>query len=313
MKYIKYLVAALLLGITLTSCGNNEPVGTVGQTTVQFDAELVEGSFGAGYVYVPITIFGTNADAMNTADVTLSVKVDNTYTSDDDVVYIAKEDLTGSPDENGNMGDIRITSYDMKFINNYEIADEDRNKPFQKSIAVEIMIINTAPEIMEFKLVLDQSNTTIGAVNECVVRLEKGPTDRLCGTYNVSGGWTSTVAWNGTYNCFEIYPFENWTYSPIYAYWDEATETMYMLPYEPLMWYDSASMMMCYTAFFDAEGYLTTQKQVVLDHDVDKGVIKFPEDLQFAAVVFTCDDAYNPVEYYGRFTAFYTGLVMTKK
>lgn len=352
MKCIKYLVAALTLGATLVSCsGVEEPVGTVGQTIVQFESETVNGGFGSGYIYVPITIFGANAAAMNTADVNVKVRLDETYTSTENGVVVAKEDLTGAPvatpvldeegnpvykqevdeegkpvfDEEGNpvytdeplvdyvMGDIRITSKDMVFINNYNIADDDKDKPFKKNVGVEIMIVNTKAAILEFKLVIESSNTQIGDISECVVRLEKSLTDELCGEYKVSGGWDSTITWNASYECFEIFPFESWNYCPIYAYWDPEINEMYMLPYEPLMWYDSAAMQMCYSLFWTAEGSLCGDERVVLDYDIVNGTIKFPEELALQIYVCVCDEGYNPVSGVGYFTNKYAGLVMTKK
>ncbi len=275
MKYIKYLVAVLLFGATITSCGSQESAGTVGQTTVQFKETEVKSGIGGGYVYVPISIFGANADAMNTADVTLSVKVDNTYTSSEDKVYIAKEDLTGAPDENGNMGDIRITSYDMVFVNNYVIADEDKNKPFTKDIAVEIMILNTNPEIMEFKLVIDQSNTTIGAVKECVVRLEKGPADRLCGEWwanfdstidilggspDYTGSWKTAMTYDMASN---MLMFSDPVMGlPFLFNFNNSTNALTYPTFEVVAAYNASAMQyICQWAFVIQDGYFTLPKE----------------------------------------------------
>lgn len=323
MKYIKYLVSVLLFGAVLTSCVQTEG-GTVGQTTVQFKEEVVMASFGADYLYVPISIFGANADAMNTADVNVTVKVDATYTGSAADVYVAKEDLTGNPEDGG---DIRVTSYDLVFRNNYEIADEDKKKPFSKDVKLEIMLLNKDPEVMEFKLVLENSNTTIGANKECVVRLEKGPTDRLCGKYNVKGGgnspfqisdgtFTSNITWDINYNCFNIENFAGFSYAPIPAYWDEEAEEMYMLPYEPIMWYSSADMQMCYSMFFSVDGgslKLPSEERIVLDYDIEKGTIKFPSKYAFGVLVFTCDESYNPGSLVGYFTACEMGYTFTKE
>ncbi|MBO7300516.1 MAG: hypothetical protein J6U53_03805, partial [Tidjanibacter sp.] len=162
---------------------------------------------------------------------------------------------------------------------------------------------------------------------ECVVRLEKSATDRLCGTYNVvptvaspfdgkvAAAFDVQITWNGEYGCFEIAPFDGWTYSPIYAYWDEESESMYMLPYEPLMWYSSADMQMCYQMFFVVENQtaVPVSSEVILDVDMDKGTITFPEDQYFGVLVFSCDAGYNPTGLYGRFTSACAGYVMTKK
>lgn len=301
----------LFAGALMTSCGEKVEVG---QTTVEFAQATAKSGFGGGYLYVPIAISGENAAAMNTSDVTVKIKVDDTYTNPNAVVGV--EDV-----------DYRITSYDLKFINNYEIPEEDKDKEFTKTVGVEIMILNTEPEVMEFKLAIESCNTTLGTQTECVVRLEKSATDRLCGTYRVeptvaspfdgevAAAFDVQITWNGDYDCFEIAPFDGWTYSPIYAYWDEESESMYMLPYEPLMWYDSASMLMCYQMFFVVEGgtAVPVSSEVILDVDMDKGTITFPEDTYFGVLVFSCDAGYNPTSLYGRFTSACAGYVMTKK
>lgn len=314
MKFIKYLAIVLFAGALMTSCGE---VVNVGQTTVQFSQEQVESGFGAGTVYVPLTITADNWSAVNLSDVNVKIKVDATYTNGN--VYVGKEDE-----------DFRITAYDMVFRNNYEEpeTEEEKAEPFAKKIkGVEIMILKTDIDVMEFKLAIESSNTTIGTQTECVVRLEKSATDRLCGTYRVeptvaspfdgevAAAFDVQITWNGEYDCFEIAPFDGWTYSPIYAYWDEESESMYMLPYEPLMWYDSASMLMCYQMFFVVEGgtAVPVSSEVILDVDMDKGTIAFPEDQYFGVLVFSCDAGYNPTSLYGRFTSACAGYVMTKK
>ncbi len=314
MKFIKYLAIVLFAGALMTSCGE---VVNVGQTTVQFSQEQVESGFGAGTVYVPLTITADNWSAVNLSDVNVKIKVDAAYTNGN--VYVGKEDE-----------DFRITAYDMVFRNNYEEpeTEEEKAEPFAKQIkGVEIMILKTDLDVMEFKLAIESSNTTIGTQTECVVRLEKSATDRLCGTYNVvptvaspfdgevAAAFDVQITWNGEYSCFEIAPFDGWTYSPIYAYWDAESESMYMLPYEPLMWYSSADMLMCYQMFFVVENKtaVPVSSEVILDVDMDKGTITFPEDQYFGVLVFSCDAGYNPTSLYGRFTSACAGYVMTKK
>lgn len=243
MKYIKYLIAVLLLGATLASCAPNE--GTVGQTTVQFkSAKVVEG-FGAGTVYVPISIFGANLDAMNTAPVNVKVKLDPTYTGSEEGVALATEDLTGKPDETtGKMGDIRITSCDMVFSGNYKVEEGDEKKPVTKDIAVEIMIINTEPEIMEFKLLLETDDATVGPTNACVVRLEKGPADRLCGDW-----W---VDFSGTIDLLESTPDFTGPFQTTMYYDSKSNALMF---YEPVVdlpfifFFDSNSEKVTYPTF----------------------------------------------------------------
>lgn len=313
MKYIKYLAMVLFAGALMTSCGEKVDVG---QTTVEFAAAEYQSGFGGAYLYVPIAINGENADAMNTTDVNVKIKVDETYTNGS--VFIGKEDE-----------DFMITSYDMVFINNYEIADEDKANPVQKQVGIEIKVLNTQPEVMEFKLVIESANTTIGANKECVVRLEKTETDRLCGTYTMSSEYaclftsgpatfttTTTVYWNSNYGCFEVLPFGTWDYTPFYIYWDEETKALYMQPWEPLMWYSSADSQMCYQMFVTVQdnSVVPHNALVMLDYDIDAGIIRFPENLYFGITVCVCDPAtYSPQSWLGWMEGMHPGFVMTKQ
>lgn len=313
MKYIKYLAMVLFAGALMTSCGEKVDVG---QTTVEFAAAEYQSGFGGAYLYVPIAINGENADAMNTTDVNVKIKVDETYTNGS--VFIGKEDE-----------DFMITSYDMVFINNYEIADEDKANPVQKQVGIEIKVLNTQPEVMEFKLVIESANTTIGANKECVVRLEKTETDRLCGTYIMasdmpcpfkdspeSASFTTNVTWNSNYGCFEVSPFGTWGNTPIYIYWEEETKALYMQPWEPLMWYSSADSQLIYQMFFGIEGgaAVIPNNLIVLDYDIDAGIIRFPEDLYFGIMVYVADPAtYTPLSMLGYLEPPHPGFVMTKQ
>lgn len=313
MKFIKYLVVALLFGATLTSCGPEE--GTVGQTTVQFATTQVKAGFGAGTIYVPISIFGANADAMNTADVTVSVKVDDTYVSSDPAVYVGQEDLDGALDENGEpVKDFRITSYDILFRNNYDIPEEDSKKPFKKEASVEIMILNDDVDVMEFKLVLDTSNTTIGATKECVVRLEKGPSDRLCGdwwvnfstTIDLLGGqpdFTGPFATEMYYNqdLEALYFSDPIVGLPFIFYYDDNTQKLTYPTFEVLMPYDaSAGQYVCQWVFMlDGDGIVYAKdKAFDCEYDpVNYSYIKIPkmaeENWSTLPTVLQLDENYN--------------------
>lgn len=210
MKFIKSLAISLLFGAAMLSCSPSEE-GTVGQTTVEFANAVYKTSFGAGTFYVPMIITSDTEAGLNTADVKVSVVVDETYTTSEAGVVLGVADTTGES------GDYRITSLDMNFPDypSYKDKNDEVNKKLYfnetlnkwvKKIGIEIMILNTEPELMEFKLAINTANTTIGAQKDCVIRIEKGPQDRLCGTWLVSDGgepaFNTDIAWDGENNRF---------------------------------------------------------------------------------------------------------------
>ncbi|MBO7198111.1 MAG: hypothetical protein J6V28_04875 [Tidjanibacter sp.] len=329
MKSIKYLALALIFGAGLVACG--EPVGTPGNTTVEFAVPVLESGFGAGYVYVPLVITADNEADLNTADVKAKVKIVETGAA-----YEGKHDETGLPNEDGVMGDYRVTSFDINFpdYESYKVKDEEENKKlyynedtkkWQKKVQMEVKILNTNVDELRFTFQIESATTTIGAVNTCEVVLAKTAVDRRCGTFKVESdgsvfaafsSFTTSISWNSEYGCFEILPWEDWAYSPVYAYWEAETEKVYMLPYEPLMWYDSASMMMCYQMFFTVEGNSIvpcTEEKIYIDYDLETGVYTFPADLSFAVLVYGCDAGYNPNSLVGYFTSGAYGITMTKQ
>lgn len=306
MKYIKYLAIVLFAGALMTSCGEEV---NVGQTTVQFADAVAKGGFGSGYVYVPIAINGANADAMNTSDVTVKIKVDNTYSNPNAVIGV--EDV-----------DYRITSYDMVFRNNYEIEEEAKDQPFSKSVGVEIQVLNIEPEVMEFKLVIESSNTQIGEQKECVVRLEKGPADRLCGEWFASydslypdwsdrvdftGPFKTNFAWVAEYGYFDINPHPSTL--PMCIYFDEKSETLYLPTLEPMAWYSSADMQLIFQATMamveTADGIslqLLDDPAIIADYDkTNFSYIKFPgmEAITLVFPVMVVDESLNPVSMLG--------------
>ena len=315
----------LCAGALLTSCGEKVDLGV---TTVEFAEAVHKAGFGGGYVYVPIQITADNEADMNESQVQVKVAVVEDYQPANGV-------YAGVADTTGESGDYRITSLDMVFPAYSNYYDKDAPEKYYdttlqkwvKTVGVEVKILNTEVEVMEFKLAIESSNTTVGTQTECVVRLEKSATDRLCGDYTATpsgqgpfgftdGALNVSVTWNSSYGCFEIAPFGAWTYSPVYAYWDEENEQMYMQPYEPLMWYSSSAMQMCYQMFFGVEGNslkLPSESVIVLETDMANGTIKFPEQYYFGVLVFTCDESYNPGSLVGYFTACDKGYVLTKK
>lgn len=301
MKYIKYLAMVLFAGALMTSCGEKVEVG---QTTVEFAQATAKSGFGGGYLYVPIAISGENAAAMNSSDVTVKIKVDDTYTNPNAVIGV--EDV-----------DYRITSYDLKFINNYEIPEEDKDKEFTKTVGVEIMILNTEPEVMEFKLAIESCNTNLGTQTECVVRLEKSPADRLCGSWYASydslypdwddrqdftGPFLTNFTWNSQYGYYDINPHPSTL--PMCIYFDEQEEVLYLPTLEPMAWYSSADMQLIFQAAMaiveTADGYsLSLLKEPAIIADYDKtnfSYINFPgmEAITLVFPVLVVDQNLNP-------------------
>lgn len=331
MKYIKYIAAALLLTASLASCDTNGvESGTPGNTTVQFAAAEIKDGFGAGVVYVPLTIESDTKEGMNSCSVQAKLKVVTTG-----------EKFEGTPDVDGKSGDYRITSLDVNFpaFDNYyddknpeEYKDSETGK-WVKKVQVEVLILNDAVEELNFTLEIESATTTIGEQKQCTVVLEKTARDRICGTYSgvatisdyAEGehyeepiSWNETIiSWNSTYKCFDITYFAEWTYTyTFYAYWDEGTSSLYMYPADPMIMYDDTSVI--YSAFYTAWGATIAERTlasdvVILDYDIEAGTIKFPEDLFFTFAVYTFDAEYNPVEMLGRMTRAYKGAVLTKK
>ncbi len=202
MKAIKYLVIALLFG-GMVSCSGE--AGTVGLTTVEFVDTVYETSFGASTFYVPMMITADTEEGLNTTDVKATIAVDAAYVAE------SADTVVGVADVDGLSGDFRITSLDVNFPDypGYKEDDDKQNKKkyfdenlnkWVKKVGVEIMLLNTQPEKMEFKLVLQSATTTIGANKECVVRIEKGPQDRLCGAWIMcqegEPAFGTTISWD---------------------------------------------------------------------------------------------------------------------
>ena len=333
MKFLKYITASLLLVVGLASCEMGIESGTVGTTTVQFANAVIEEGFGAGTIYIPLTITADTEEAMNSCNVTAKVKVVTTG-----------EQYEGQADTNGLSGDYRITSLDVNFpaYGNYydekepkKYYDEESGK-WVKQAKMEVMILNDTPDELCFTLEIESSNTTIGENKQCKVVLVKTTRDRLCGKfrgtatikdYDEKGAyfeeeitWPETViAWDGEYKIFTITVFAEWEYPyPTYAYWAEGTETMYMYPADPMVMYDDTTMI--YSGFFttwtaEIAGRTFAEDVVILDYDIENGTITFPDDLYFSFVVCPFDPAsYMPSgDMIGRFTSAYTGAVLTKK
>lgn len=320
MKYIKYIAAALLLTAGLASCesGEGESNGTPGNTTVQFANAVVNDGFGAGYVYVPLTIESDTEEGMNSCAVQAKLKVVTTG-----------EAFEGTPDLDGKSGgDYRVTSLDVNFpaYENYynkkepkKYYDEDRDK-WVKQVQMEVKILNSEVDELRFSFEIESATTTIGEQKQCTVVLEKNARDRMCGNYTLTtsiGTYSDVnVSWSNDYTCFEIYPFADWAYTPLYTYYDEESESMYAYPAEPIMWYNPDANQLIYTAFYSTWGQEAKQlynDYVMIDFDVVAGTLTFPADLIYLIAVYECDAALSPVTYLGRLSEAHTNMVLTKE
>ena len=70
MKYVKIFLVASLALFGLASCGGDD-AGVVGDATVEFYSDNLEGGFASDFLMVPIKL---TDDEARTADVTLTVK-----------------------------------------------------------------------------------------------------------------------------------------------------------------------------------------------------------------------------------------------
>ena len=186
MKFIKYLAMVLCAGSIMTSCSEKVDVG---QTTIEFKDAVYKTSFGVGTFYLPMIITADNEADMNNSAVQASLVVVEDYTPSADAVH-------GKADVDGLSGDYRITSLDANFPAYSDYYDKKEPEKYYneelgkwvKQIGIEIQILNTEPDVMEFKLAIESSNTNIGTNAECVVRIEKGPQDMLCGDWYIYHG-----------------------------------------------------------------------------------------------------------------------------
>lgn len=171
MKYVKIFLVASLTLFGLASCGPEE--GSVGDATVEFYSDNLEGGFASDYLMVPIKL---TDDEARTADVTLTVKAKE-YTGA----------FAGVVDE-----DFMLTTENMVF------------KPGVDSINLEVMVLNKEVDELRFMLEISESNATTGQVKELLVSLAKTDLDRICTTwewryaeYNkLATSWTQAVSDN---------------------------------------------------------------------------------------------------------------------
>ena len=244
MKYVKIFLVASLTLFGLASCGPKD-AGTVGDATVDFYSDNLEGGFASDYLMVPI-VLSNNEET--TADVTLTVKPAE-YTGA----------FAGEVDK-----DFMLTTENMVF------------KPGVDSINLEVMILNKDVDELRFMLEIAETNATAGAKDKILVSLAKTDLDRICTTWEWT--WTKTwkittgeeipqenqyvaawaanntckVSWDPEYEELNLSNFENWAqYAPIYAAYDAETNSVGLAPAYAVMWYSSANRQIC--AQFAAE------------------------------------------------------------
>ncbi|MBR2060761.1 MAG: hypothetical protein IJ979_02370 [Tidjanibacter sp.] len=212
MKYVKIFLVASLALFGLASCGGDD-AGVVGDATVEFYSDNLEGGFASDYLMVPIKL---TDDEARTADVTLTVKAKE-YTGA----------FAGVVDE-----DFMLTTENMVF------------KPGVDSINLEVMVLNKNVDELRFMLEIAESNATTGQVKEVLVSLAKTDKDRICTTWEWNfSKWTSLtsksdeaaamnmlgatakVSWDSKYEEINITGFQGWWTSNglplIFGYDDE--------------------------------------------------------------------------------------------
>jgi hypothetical protein len=292
MKYVKIFLVASLTLFGLASCGPKD-AGTVGDASVAFYSDNIEGGFAADFLMVPIVL--SNAEE-TTADVTVTVKAKE-YTGA----------FAGEVDK-----DFMLTTENMVF------------KPGVDSINVEVMILNKNVDELNFVLEIAETNATKGTVTEVLVSLAKTDLDRLCGEWVTNSPlWTTDkggmkplnstpstikIAYDGEY--LNILNF--WSGETIYAYYDEGF--FYMLPFEPLYYYDSSAGQLIYQMWCvpsgDASTLITPYDDYVIGtwDETFSNITWSPDpetqDIYLGAVVFTGDSNFNPIPgtYLGRIT-----------
>lgn len=202
MKYVKIFLVASLTLFGLASCGPE--VGSVGDATVEFYSDNLEGGFSADFLMVPIKL---NDDEARTADVTLTVKPTE-YTGA----------FAGKVDE-----DFMLTTENMVF------------KPGIDSINLEVMVLNKDVDELRFMLEIAESNAGTGQVNKLLVSLAKTDKDRICTNWdwNVTSAYsmgsekfvgldneytaawlakpTAKISWNSAKEQINIDNFEDWS------------------------------------------------------------------------------------------------------
>lgn len=212
MKYVKIFLVASLALFGLASCGGDD-AGVVGDATVEFYSDNLEGGFASDFLMVPIKL---TDDEARTADVTLTVKAKE-YTGA----------FAGVVDK-----DFMLTTENMVF------------KPGVDSINLEVMVLNEDVDELRFMLEISETNAKAGAIKEVMVSLAKTDKDRICTTWKWNfTKWTSLtgnnneaaaqamlgspakVSWDSKYEEINISGYQGWGtssgYPLIFGYDDE--------------------------------------------------------------------------------------------
>lgn len=303
MKYIKIILLASLTMFSLASCDNSE-VGSVGDASVAFYSDNIEGGFAADFLMVPIVLTGEH-----TADVTLTVQPKE-YTGA----------FAGEAEK-----DFMLTTENMVF------------KPGVDSINLEVMILNKEVDELRFMLEISETNAKAGAIKEVMVSLAKTDLDRICTTWEWN--WTDTwkittgervpqentyvAAWAAKNECkvswdpeseeLNLSNFEDWGANyPLYAAYNEKTNSI-ELSSMYLVAYASAAYDAVYAQFasaYDADGNLV---------QVQQGLVGTPDET-YSQIIFNeptthysiSKFSYPGLQLLGVYTYAYEGLSLTK-
>lgn len=305
MKYVKIFLVASLTLFGLASCGPKD-AGTVGDATVDFYSDNLEGGFASDFLMVPI-VLSNNEET--TADVTLTVKPAE-YTGA----------FAGEVDK-----DFMLTTENMVF------------KPGVDSINLEVMILNKDVDELRFMLEIAETNATAGAKDKILVSLAKSDLDRICTTWEWN--WTKTwyypdgsvipqdnqyvaawaanneckISWDPEYEELNLENFEDWGANyPLFADYNEKTNSIELAALYPVAYTSSAynAVYAQFAATYTADGKLAQVKEgLVGSPNEDYSAIVFNEPTTHYSV---CKFSYPALQLQGMFTYAYEGLSLTK-
>lgn len=305
MKYVKIFLVASLALFGLASCGGDD-AGVVGDATVEFYSDNLEGGFASDYLMVPIKL---TDDEARTADVTLTVKAKE-YTGA----------FAGVVDK-----DFMLTTENMVF------------KPGVDSINLEVMVLNKEVDELRFMLEISESNATTGQVKEMLVSLAKTDLDRICTTWEWN--WTKTwkyttgeeipqdntyvaawaanntckVTWDPEYEELNLSNFEDWGSNyPLFADYDAKNNAIALAPMYLVVYASSAydAVYAQFAATYTAEGQLMQVKE---------GLVGTPDET-YSQIIFNEPTTHYSISKFsypagqliGIYTYAYEGLSLTK-
>ena len=272
MKYVKIFLVASLTLFGLASCGPKD-AGTVGDATVDFYSDNLEGGFASDFLMVPI-VLSNNEET--TADVTLTVKPAE-YTGA----------FAGEVDK-----DFMLTTENMVF------------KPGVDSINLEVMILNKDVEELRFMLEIAETNATAGAKDKILVSLAKSDLDRICTTWEwrytehnqLATSWTQAVSdafqgaeakvsYSTEYEQVLLYGYENFGVNALYCDYDKKTDEIIFAESNGLFDMGYGGVYIMWYTRDDSNKIVITQEKVTAKANDDFTAINFSNSDSYMAIV----------------------------